>query len=141
MIGFILVGLVVGLIAIRYLVNADPAFLASVFKNSLLIVVAIIALFFFLTGRANFYVLPILLPIAISYIIQKYRKPDAAPQASQDSIKESYDILGLDEGASREEIIEAHRRLIKKNHPDKGGSPYLAKKLNEAKDILLNSKG
>lgn len=50
---------------------------------------------------------------------------------------EAKDVLGLSGNPSREEIIAAHRKLIQKLHPDRGGTNYLAQQLNEAKRVLL----
>jgi hypothetical protein len=51
--------------------------------------------------------------------------------------EEAYQILGLESGASTEDIVGAHRTLMKKLHPDLGGTNYLAARVNEAKDTLL----
>jgi len=47
------------------------------------------------------------------------------------------EILGVKADATREEIIKAHKRMMQKVHPDRGGTDYLAAQLNQAKDTLL----
>jgi hypothetical protein len=57
------------------------------------------------------------------------------------SRREAFEVLGLAEGASAADIISAHRALMKKFHPDHGGSTALAARVNQAKDVLMQRQG
>ncbi|MCX4029013.1 DnaJ domain-containing protein [Endozoicomonas sp. SM1973] len=53
------------------------------------------------------------------------------------TVTEAAEVLGVKETATKQEIIDAHRRLMTKLHPDKGGTSYLAIQVNAAKDVML----
>ena len=61
-------------------------------------------------------------------IVDEFKRMDKA---------EAFEILGLDRKATKEEIVERYNKLIKKNHPDLGGSEWITKRINKARDILL----
>ena len=69
-----------------------------------------------------------------------WREATEAPKARAGSgmtREEALATLGLPGGATRDEIKAAHHRLMKKLHPDQGGSNHLAAQVNQAKDLLL----
>jgi hypothetical protein len=63
----------------------------------------------------------------------------APPSGSRSGMsrEEALAVLGLDEGATPDQVRAAHRRLIQRMHPDVGGSADLAARINRAKDVLL----
>ncbi len=61
----------------------------------------------------------------------------SASKSTAMTMDEALAVLGLRKGASNDDIRNAHRKLMKDYHPDKGGSDYLAAKINQAKDVLL----
>lgn len=78
---------------------------------------------------------------AIAPLVQRFRMgrsmPQAKPAHSPMTVAEAREILDVDASANATDIRAAHKRLIHKNHPDAGGTEYLASKVNEARDVLL----
>ena len=64
-----------------------------------------------------------------------------SPHRAGMTVDEARQVLGVGPRASAEEVHTAWREMMKRNHPDQGGSGYLAAKINEAKDVLLGKPG
>ncbi len=80
---------------------------------------------------------------------QGSRRPDStdgsgargsAPGRGRLTEAEALAILGLEAGATKEQVVDAHRRLVQRLHPDRGGSDYLASLLNDARKVLVDSR-
>ncbi|XP_065360373.1 mitochondrial import inner membrane translocase subunit TIM14 [Calliphora vicina] len=74
---------------------------------------------------------------AESLAASKYYKGGFDPKMNK---REASLILGVSPGASKTKVKDAHKKIMLLNHPDRGGSPYLAAKINEAKDFMDNVK-
>ncbi|XP_014671811.1 PREDICTED: mitochondrial import inner membrane translocase subunit TIM14-like isoform X2 [Priapulus caudatus] len=77
------------------------------------------------------------LPNSASFANSKYYKGGFDMKMSR---REAGLILGVSPSCSKAKLKDAHRTIMLANHPDRGGSPYIASKINEAKDYLESGK-
>ena len=145
-IGCFIAALVFG--AMVWYANTEVAKVKKALGSLALLGLLIVAIFLIISvARGNIGLLPLLVflvPVARRIKGQgrphgfsdKFRQNTAS--RSTMSRAEAYEILGLKQGASEEDIKAAYRKLIANAHPDAGGSDWMAAKLNEAKQILLD---
>lgn len=146
--------------AIRWFQTSSAASISKQAKKLLGWAIILLLLFLAASGKLN--VLFAMVGVAIAFIVRlmpvilhyapqlhrlwqllnggrpSYQKTSARQQPRGGMTKaEALDVLGLKPDASKQDIVNAHRKLISKLHPDRGGSDYLAAQINLAKKTLL----
>lgn len=146
-----LLALIVIVALLRGTAGSDPALLMKIARWLGIAVLVVLIVFFAVTERW----IPAVFLAGIAWSLftggrfvpgdvfqrrEEIAKPEPKPHQRMQprmSRDEALKVLGLGSDAGELDIRAAHRRLIQQNHPDKGGSDYLASKINEAKDVLL----
>ena len=153
----ILISIILGaLYLVRWFLTTPAQDVASKIRQSLWLLLGLGLIFLAVSGRLNIIFafigsaipliakqLPLLLRLfgfvkTIRHNKQENNPPES-PRVTQMNPKEALAVLGLAENPSKQQVIDAHKRLIQKLHPDKGGTAHLASQLNEAKTILLKN--
>ncbi len=142
----LVIGLLVGLYALyRFFLNADVHQVKAFFLLAMLVILCTALFTLAVTGRlpAALAIMTALAPLAAGWW-KAQKESDEGPDVffTQDTEistrKKALQVLGLDEGAKDDEIKHAYKKLMQKVHPDHEGSEWIAAKLNEARDFLLN---
>lgn len=144
-----LLGLLIVALTVRQLLKRAPKngkpFLLRVVVVLILLIAAAMAMrglwpvAMSLLGGLMVYGRPVLQAFGLWKMMQSSRQHQQAKQtpATGMTVELALQILELEDNPSKEDILTAHKKMMAKNHPDKGGSTYLASQINQAKDILL----
>lgn len=97
--------------------------------------------FFLLLLLAGFFLIRTLIRNILKHPLWQHTQQQSANHEFKGKMTtdEAYEVLGLKQDASKQDILTAHRKLMQKLHPDHGGSDYLAAKINLAKHTLLKN--
>ncbi len=143
-------------LAIRWFVRAKVEDARKMISAAIFVIILSVLIFLAVTGRLHwlFAVIGAAIPIvqrlwrawrAYRMLKGAHERMKQGPQhpnaPGKISIAEAYQILGLQPGATKEQIIKAHRSMMRDAHPDRGGSDQQAQQLNAAKELLLKHLG
>ena len=146
------------LLFVKWLSSSNPENTARLFKYLFVILACVLSIILFRFGMpliaSAFAAIAAFIPyfrkiVGILYALNIFRnffrskgnakgKINSSSQKKPMNKRRACKILGVSENASEDEIKKAYNDLMRKNHPDKGGSEYIAQQLNEAKDTLLS---
>ena len=156
----ILIVILLAFWALRWFLRSSPEKIAGYIRRIFYVILVLVLLFFAAAGKLNWLfallgvfaaVLARFLPVLIRFAPDLHklwyffvaskqgdsRRSGYYKSTDQMNVDEAYEILGLKVGASKQEIINAHRKLMQKIHPDRGGNDYLAAQINKAKEVLI----
>jgi DnaJ-domain-containing protein 1 len=141
----LLFGLIVGIYALfRFFIKAEPEDIKAMIQAIITVVLCLALFILAVTGRlpAAIAIVAAIAPFVMAHYSARQRKKSSTSNPSQQnsgllSREEALNVLGLSDQASEEDIQNAYKSLMKKLHPDQKGSEWMARKLNEARDILI----
>jgi DnaJ homolog subfamily C member 19 len=134
------------LIGLRAFANASVTTIRSLFAWIAALAGLSLALLLILSGRGGvaIFALSLAYPLIRDWWTGRHAGLGPPPPEPRPSgpmgVDEAWQVLGLQPGASEEEIRAAHRRLMRAAHPDSGGSDWMAARVNQARDVLLGAR-